>query len=283
MESRLFLIWSCSLWSRFRFACSCCGNSPPNCNLYRLSFSSCYLESFPGFLYFFVEKLRGVPGDRFAAPDILLHEKGAQAGSDPHGDLGILVLEGKDERILFFDAHLDPLPHLAHQGGGGYLPALFLEKTQLVDHSHEAGTTEDILLKHFEAIAGPDVDGGPDHPLGYGRRDDEELHRGLVQVRCQNAIDDRPDVDEEDGKQDHPFPPPEDLQEFVWFHIGAQWHDSPLIDLVRLPDRYPEKSGVVVQRIPELAVGRLPVQVSGEIQAGPLPSPVTQTRGAVRL
>jgi hypothetical protein len=33
-------------------------------------------------------------------------------------------------------------------------------------------------------------------------------------------------MDEEDGKQDHPFPPPEDIQKFAWFHIGAQWHYS---------------------------------------------------------
>jgi hypothetical protein len=148
-----------------------------------LEFFLLRLESFPCFLHLILEKLRGIPGGRFAAPDVLFHEKGAQAGSDPHGDLGILVVEEKNKRILVFRVHFDPLPDLVHHGVGRHLPALFLEKTQFVDHSHEAGTTEDILLKHFEAITGSDVDSGLDHPLGHGRRDDEELYRGLIQVR----------------------------------------------------------------------------------------------------
>jgi len=38
----------------------------------------------------------------------------------------------------------------------------------------------------------------------------------------------------------------------------------------------PESGGIVIQIAAELAVGRLPVEVAGEVQASPHPGPVAQ-------
>jgi hypothetical protein len=43
----------------------------------------------------------------------------------------------------------------------------------------------------------------------------------LKKVRRQNAINDGPEMDKEDGNHEDPFPPPENIHEIDWFHIGA--------------------------------------------------------------
>ena len=111
------------------------------------------LESQPGFLQAGFEKRRGFLSGRLAAFNVSLDEEGTQPGSNRHGDFRVLVVEGEGERIVGFQvvlAHREAPSHLIHH----FLLVIAAspEKSQLVDHSQEAGTTEDLLLENRQAF-----------------------------------------------------------------------------------------------------------------------------------